>query len=361
MKKVIVFLLFLLSAGSMMAAVDYEQYREGMLRSILRNFPDQGDNIYLRIELPSNLPITKEAADQLQGKCFSIVNKNGISSLSMVDRFYLTCKIDVLEKSVIEGMPVRIRQKVRFRFIVCDIVEKKVFEEIHVEGSGIGTNETKAMVACINHINPASADFTTFLNRAKKKIVEFYGLLGTTVLTEANSLAATGEVERAINKLISIPAVSPYFLQCRARAVEIYLDDIDRKAGKIYMEAKNAWAGSPDKEGADKALAILNDMPPISRYSPDVSNLQKEIQKRVTYLEKREWDFKVEQYRDSMRLEMAKLYPPKPKSSGSSSSSSNGDDDSGLALACGMIGCGLIGAAIASVLCPPAAPVLLVL
>ena len=286
----------------------------------------------------------------------------------MVDRFYLTCKIDVLEKGIVQGMPVRIRQKVRFRFIVCDIVEKKVFEEMHFEASGIGTNETKAMIACINRVNPMSPDFSAFINRAKQKIVGFYTQLGPAVLTEANSLAATGQVEQAINKLISIPAVSPYFQKCRARAIEIYLDDIDQKAGKFFMQAKNAWAANPNQNGAEEALAILDQMPPISRYSIDASNLQKEIQSRITYLEKREWDFKVEQYRDSMRLKMAKLYPPKKRSnsgksskSSSKSSSGSGGSGNGAALACGMLACGLIGAAIASALCPPAAPVLLVL
>lgn len=357
MNRVLVILLYFCVSLPMFALVDYNQYREQMKQRILKEYPNMGENIYLRVELPEQLPITKEAADQLEGKCNSIINMNGISSLSMVDRFYLTCKVDIIEKNIVSGQPVRISQKVNFRFIVCDIVEKKVFEELHVTVSGIGINETKAMVSCLQKINPKSKLFADFMAGSKKKIVEYYTQLGPVVLTEANALAGTHKWELALNKLLTVPAVSPYYQECQARAVEIYLDEIDHKAGEIYNSARNVWSSNPSQEGGNQALALLDKMPPISRYSSDADALSADILKRVTYLEKREWNFKVEQYRDSIRMERAKLQPV----SRNDNSKSSQEDDDASALAGGLLLGGLAGAAIASLLCPPAAPILMIL
>jgi hypothetical protein len=69
------------------------------------------------------------------------------------------------------------------------------------------------------------------------------------------------------------------------------------------------------------------------------------------------WNFKVEQYRDSIRMERAKLQPV----SRNGNSKSSLEDDDASALAGGLLLGGLAGAAIASLLCPPAAPVLMIL
>jgi sugar/nucleoside kinase (ribokinase family) len=87
----------------------------------------------------------------------------------------------------------------------------------------------------------------------------------------------------------------------------IYQKKIDREALLAVNKAKNIWQATPNKSGADQIAEILASVDPLSASYEDAVGLTERVRKKIEADEKRDWDFKIKKYTDSVKLAQQRI------------------------------------------------------
>lgn len=256
------------------------------------------DNIFMSVVVPERENIPDEAAKQLQVKLQQLVASNGVASDDPNNRFVITAKASILTKDVIPGPPVSVSQNIEFTFIVGDAFENKVFETYTISAVGVGQNENKSFISAIKSIKPKNKELITFLSKAKQDIVSYYNIKCAQVLQEAKELAASRQYEEAIYQLMQVPNVCDCSSECQELAIEYNSEYTINYAAQLLNEAKAVWAQSPNANGAAKAADIIACIPANTPSQHGIEVLTEEINAKLNADERREWEFKMQKYRD---------------------------------------------------------------
>lgn len=259
--------------------------------------------VSINIVQPEGNGFPDEANRYLATKMQQMVTANGMADNGLNERFVLTAKVNVLQKDVVPSTPARVSEKLEITFLVGDIEENKLYETLAVEASGIGTNETKAAMAAFRQIAARSNDIATFLANAKQKIVSFYTDNCESIIKRAQTLAGTQEYDEAIYMLMSVPNVcSECHDRCQSAVAPIYQSKIDNQAQLAINKAKALWTADRTEQGASQALQLVAGITSQSTLYPQVEALYKEINKKLSDDEKREWQMQVRQYEDNQKF-----------------------------------------------------------
>lgn len=263
----------------------------------------QTEQLYISVVQPERSEISAEAGKQLERKMTQLLTANGISSQDANNRFVMTAKIDITSKDIVASTPQRISEKIDLTFLVGDVVDNKVFETITIPLIGIGINENKAFIAAINQLKPQNAELSEFIDRAKKKIVDYYAIRCSQIVKQAQKLASGNEYDEAIYQLIQIPDICDCAKECQDLMIEYIIKRNDAIAAQLYNEAKARWAASPTQQGALEVADIIAKIPANTSSESKVNSLINTINKKLRDDEKRQWDFKMKQYNDAQAKE----------------------------------------------------------
>lgn len=261
------------------------------------NSVDDGKISYLPIITGNGIPA--QARESLSAKMEQAISQNGFGASSHTDRFVMLAKCNVLEKDVAPTTPPRITQTVEVTFILGDVIENKTYASASFELKGIGTNEAKAWQTALNGLKSGNPRFKTMFEEARGKIEAYYSANCKKLITEAQALASTGEYDRAIHQLMSVPDVCT---DCRnevlAEATALYQQKIDAEGAALLAKAKNTWAMSQDAEGAEIAMAYLCTVSPTSASFGPAEELVKKIADKISSDNEREWKQRLKEYND---------------------------------------------------------------
>lgn len=247
--------------------------------------------------------IPESARESLMAKMEQIITKNEYGTKGHADRFVMLAKCNVLEKDVAPTTPPRIAQTVEITFILGDAVENKTFASTSVELKGIGTNESKAWQTSFNRLKADNASIAELFRQANAKIEEYYSANCQRIIDEARTLAATGEYERAISNLLSVPDICcECHRQAQAEAVSIYNRMTESKGAELLAKAKNAWSIRQDSDGAKKALDYINSIPIESSSYAVTEELIDSISHKLSSDREREWQQMKKEYEYNLQL-----------------------------------------------------------
>lgn len=263
----------------------------------------QTDQLYISVVQPDRTEIPSEARKQLERKMTQILTANGISSLDAINRFVITAKADITSKDIVPSTPQRVSEKIDLTFLIGDIVENKVFETLTIPLKGIGINENKAFISAINQVKPQKAEISDFLSRAKNKIVEYYTVRCSQIIKQAQKLASGNEYDEAIYQLMQIPDICDCAKESQDLMIEYTIKRNNAIAAQLYNEAKARWAASPTSKGASDVADIIAKIPVNTTSKKNIDALIKSINNKLRADEKRQWDFKMKQYRDVQEKE----------------------------------------------------------
>lgn len=263
----------------------------------------QTEQLYISVVQPERSEISAEAGKQLERKMTQLLTANGISSQDANNRFVMTAKVDIISKDIVASTPQRISEKIDLTFLVGDVVENKVFETVTIPLIGIGINENKAFIAAINQLKPQNAELSEFLDRAKKKIVEYYAIRCSQIIMQAQKLASGNEYDEAIYQLMQIPDICDCAKECQDLMIEYIIKRNDAIAAQLYNEARARWAASPTQQGASEVADIIAKIPVNTSSESKVNSLINTINKKLRDDEKRQWEFKMKQYNDAQAKE----------------------------------------------------------
>lgn len=239
------------------------------------------------------------AKQLLLAKMDQVITQNGFGNINRADRFVMLAKCSILEKNITPTTPPRISQRVEVTFILGDVIENKTYTSATFELKGIGTNEAKVWQTVFRSLNLDSPQIEKMFSEAAEKIRLFYTINCKSIMRQAQTLAITGEYDRAIAFLMSVPAIKEEcYNQILETVSDIYQKKIDSEGLTLLSKAKNAWVASPDCKGASVAMEYLNAIPIGSKSYMDSDELVNSISAKFAAEKEREWQLKIKQYND---------------------------------------------------------------
>ncbi len=267
---------------------------------------------YSRIALHSYVPEIGEmpaaAKNILKNKLDQVATQSGAGGGSANPRFVITANITVLTKDITATAPPMTALTLDIMFFVGDAQTMTKYASASIQAKGVGANETKAYIEALKTVKAAAPELKVMVETGKKKIVEYYNSQCDFILKKAESLAAQNQYGAAIFELSSVPDVCK---ECYSQAMDavtpIYKKYRDQVCAQKLNEAKTAWAGAQNAEGAAKASTILKDIDPEAACVPDVNTFVSEVKAKVLELEKRDWDFAMKVFDTSVDIEKQRI------------------------------------------------------
>ena len=267
--------------------------------------------IAINVVVPQMPNIPEEARTALETKMQQVATQYGLASNGLTDRFVMTAKVNVTSKDVTPTTPVKVSQKIEVTLFIGDVIDNKVYESVALNVAGIGQSEAQSMIKAFNQIKTSNPLLKVLVEKAERKIAEYYSNNCQFILTEANTLAQQQKYDAAIAKLMAVPNVcKECYEQCMAKAVEVYQKKIDENGALLVQQARNKWLVTRDYSAAKESLAILATIAPQSKAQKDANSLISEINTHLRNIEamaeerrKQEWEFALKQYNDHIKTQ----------------------------------------------------------
>ena len=311
---------------------------ESTIDSLMNDMPDVGENLYISVVVDEDPTISQDVISLLQNNLSRVVANNGFLDTDGASPFFLAMNYNVLSKDIVPGSPTRISQEIQFNFIIGDSKESKVFSSYSCAVRGIGINEQKSIIAAIRRIPWNDETFASFIRQGKQGITDYYDERIPQIISEVQLLEKQGKYEIAISKLTTVPKACAHYRNCMKMALSIYQNMIDHTAYEWLSKSKKAWAASPNREGAERAIALADSIPSDSKYEGELMTFLAEIKNRLKEINDQEWLLKMETIKaenraadrrylahnaSNVRTNKNKRLRPESSQSGYSSGSSN--------------------------------------
>ena len=258
--------------------------------------------IVLNSYLPEKITLPSEAKEILMTKLTQIAANNGMGGSQANPRLIITASVSTGTKDIIAGPPQLISQNLNITFFVGDAISNTVFSNTSISLKGVGTNENKAFIDAFNSINPKNKVLLAMLDEAKSKIVQYYESQCDFIITKSKTLTDQQKYNEAIYELMLVPQVcKTCYNKCMEAVQPIYQKLIDRECTLKLNEAKTIWAANPNSNGAAQVAPLLSAINPDAVCWNDALSFVETVRVKVETAEKRNWDFKMKQYSDSIK------------------------------------------------------------
>jgi len=291
MKKYIFLILFLFGVKS------FAQTSSDVSRIVLNAFV-----------IDPEMKMPEEARGQLISKLQQIASTNGLGGGSINPRFVIAVKANVSTKDIVSGPPQMVAMNIEFVFFVGDAIDNNIYSNVSLSAKGLGNNENKAYINAIQNISPKNKAFSALINTGKDKIVEYYSSQCDIILSKANTLAQKQNYEEAIYQLMQVPEVCKLcYDKCMSAVGPIFQKAIDRDGKLKLNEAKGIWNANQNIKGAEQVVGLLSSIEPACSTYKEAVAFSESIKKKIQADEKREWDFKMKKYANSVALEKQRI------------------------------------------------------
>lgn len=243
--------------------------------------------------------IPTSSQEYLFNKLCTAISGNGISASSNYAQFFVAARALPLYEQIVQGPPSQIALTLSLNLYIGDIFGEKIFNRISFEIRGVGESKERAFLNAIRMLNKNNTRIAEFLNNGKKHILNYYDTEYTNILKEAKRAAQLRNYPRALFLLCAVPTCSSGYNAVSAELTAIYKEYINYNCDRLLMQARNAWAVSPDQQGAQEVAAILNQLEPDASCYGEAMSLYKEVKSKL----KDDWDFEMRQkYKDAVSI-----------------------------------------------------------
>ena len=243
------------------------------------------------------------AKAMIENKLTQLLTRNGIAGLDYMGQFILTVTTTPIDKDVIPGPPMKIREKMEMNLYIVDAYAKTIFSSTSMTVNGLGETENKCYLNAISHMPLQSPAIAKFVDEGKTKIIEYYDHEGEALIKKAHFLAAQKNYEEAMYWVSLIPQQSKHYDAALAAGQEIYQAYIDNQCYINLGKARQAWAAEQNAVGAAAAGEYLANIMPDAKCYGDAMALYKEIKGKVLD----DWKFEMKQYQDGIDLQKLQI------------------------------------------------------
>jgi hypothetical protein len=262
--------------------------------------------IALSVVMPENVDgLDISQLSKLETKVSQIVTSSGISSSGYNNNFAIYPKFAIYESSVVEGGMQNITVvTAELSLFIKQVDNNLLFSTISKTLKGSGNSKELAISNAISKISTNDPDFKTFIEAGKLKIIAYYETKCVDIIKKSDSYLQMQQYEQALALLMSVPVeVSSCYNQVHDKAIETYKAYQTQKCADLLQKAKTSLAGN-DYIGA---LNILSQIDPAATCFNEAQTIAKSAEAKVKVEEKKQWDFQMKQYNDTVSLEKQRI------------------------------------------------------
>ena len=280
---------------------------------------DDFGRIALNVYVSDQVKIPAEAKVQLETKLKQIATNYGMAGTLANPRFVLTANVAVSTKDIIPGPPQQIAQNLDITLFIGDAIENKVFSNLVISTSGVGTNENKAFIDAVKKVNPKNQKIESFLQEGKTKIISYYATQCDFITQKATALKQQEQFGEAMYLLAQVPEVcKDCYVKTLQEMALIYELKINTEGKKLLNEAKAIWTAKPNVEGAEQATRLIMKINSRAKSSNEASQLlitineklitdEKERLRKQEEYEKRQQEIDAENAKQQVELEKLRI------------------------------------------------------
>lgn len=271
----------------------------------LEVYSNTTSRIAINVYVPENSSLPQNCREYLSDRVSYLLSENNVLSKNYSDRFYLTAKIHIVEKNIIEGLPQRVSQKIEVTYKIGDAVDNIIYSTLSKTYIGIGTTEMKSLLNAFSQIKQNDS-YSQFVEKAKNRIIDYYAQRCESIIQESDLDTQNKEFDKALYKLSLVPYGVDCFDEVLNHMKTIYSEKISHENYTLLLQAKQEWISNPNKEGANTAISYLKQMNPNKENQQEIDKLLTEIDKKLQEDEKKEWEFMLKQYEHEQALKIQK-------------------------------------------------------
>ena len=258
----------------------------------------------IRVVQPERAYITSDACRFLETKMTQMLTFNGIVIDIPSNRFVMTSKVNVVSKDVIAGSPSRISEQIELTLMIGDCIENKKYGTHTITLTGVGLNENKALLMAFKAVNPKEAGIQEFISETKQLIINYYKAQEMNIVRKAERLASEEKFDEACYILSLVPeATGDCYERCQTKMCDIMKLKLDFHSNKWLRKAKAIWAAKPTAKAAEAIYPMLERVDSRAECYNEVQPFLQTIADKLQADEKREWEFKMQQYQDQKMRE----------------------------------------------------------
>ncbi len=262
--------------------------------------------IVLSIVMPQNEEkISSSNFAKIKSKIKQIISKNDVAATDYYSDFLIYPSIEIYDEEIIDAglQPITIING-DFTLFVKQASTNNQFGSITVKFKGAGNSKSKAIKNGVSKINSNHENFQFFLKNVKSKIVNYYQNNCSLYISEADKLNASKQYERALLKLLAIPAgVTNCNSRINARIVQYYKNYSNSICDKKIMIANGHFS----EKKFSKTLEILRTINPESKCKSSALSLMKKIESKIDKEDKQALDITMKIYNDKVAMEKARI------------------------------------------------------
>lgn len=266
---------------------------------------DDADRIILTPFVAENASFPEYVANTVKNKLTQLASQYGVAGTCFDQRFIITANFTELTKEATATTPPMIALDLSPTLYIGDISTGALFASCSLPSlKGVGKNETKAYMAAIKGLKLNDPAIASFVEQGKSKIIEYYNSQIDFLLSQADALCGQDDFDGAIALLMTVPSVcKDAYKKAMSKSTAIFQKKIDKEGAILLNTARQVWNADQSYAGAQEAGEYLAQIHPNSSSYSDASKLSSEIAKRIKEVDKREWDFKLQQHNDEVKLE----------------------------------------------------------
>ena len=276
-------------------------------------------NIYLGVFVPEQMEdLTPSQLGKINTKIEQICSKSGIASGYTPEGFVIYPKFEIYDDEIVEGGMQNIFSVKTEMTLFIKQYNGALVGSVSKTYKGYGRSRNQAIVSAIQNINPSDITLKKFMSDAKVKIVDYYNTHCEQIKSKASNLSKQQKFEEAIALLMSVPenvACYPSISELIDVNFESYHNQV---CAEQLLKAESAMA----LKNYEECIAALSLIDPTAKCAYQARELLNSIANKISEEEKRDWDFKMQQYNDSQKAEtqrieaikeIAKAYYNQPK------------------------------------------------
>ncbi len=251
------------------------------------------DRINLSVVVPPQTdPLPESSSVMLENALIHAISSTGLAGIGSNSRFIVTAKVDLTQKTITRTVPSQQVYTLNLTLYIGDGLDGIAYSTHTLSTKGVGETPIKAYNNAFSRLNLNSKNFDNFVNKGKQRILQYYASNCDLLIEEANALAAVGEYDEAIWRLMTIPSTnSDCFKKALSFAGPIFQKKIDIECKSLLTKAMGIWNANQSYEGAQAAGKILATIHPNASCYNEINSLASTIGKRVLEVDNREWKF----------------------------------------------------------------------
>lgn len=248
--------------------------------------------------------IPEESQNVLTNSLERIITKNGMTKKVTFAQFLLTAKVEELDKHVVAGPPSKYVHNLGITLYVVDAISGQKYASTYTEVDGVGNSEQKSYNNAIRNLAPQNGKVVSFMDAAKKKILDYYDKNYLTLIKEAQTMAGMEKYDEAFAIICTVPLCSKGYSETIRVGLKIFEGYIERHGVLLLNKAKTIWAANPTGEGAKEVAKLIGLIDPKASCHKEAMKFLQDVQKqsRADF----EFDYH-KKYEDKIELEKHRI------------------------------------------------------